>query len=253
VFHPPVRLMPAESGALEEHVSLDRATVSVIIPTLNEAGNLPYILNTIPSWVDEIILVDGRSDDDTRRIAEILRPDVRIIHEFKKGKGAAMKAGLYAARGDILIALDADGSMDGGAIGKFRDAILAGADYVKGSRFATGGGSSDITKFRRLGDRGICYLIWLFFGSLYSDATYGYIAIRATSLDALNLDSDGFEIETLIGIRALRARLNTTEVPCYEASRINGVSHLSVLHDGWRIFRTIVGERMRRGHRVVAG
>jgi len=244
--------MPAQSGTVDERDSTGRLTVSVIIPTLNEAGNLPYVLNTIPNWVDEIILVDGRSDDDTQRIAEILRPDVRIVHEFKKGKGAAMRAGLHAARGDILIALDADGSMDGAAIGKFRDAVLAGAEYVKGSRFAPGGGSSDITKFRRFGDRGICYLIWLFFGSLYSDATYGYIAVRATSLDALNIDSDGFEVETLIGIRAIRAGLNTTEVPCYEASRINGVSHLSVLHDGWRIFRVIVGERMRRRHRALA-
>jgi glycosyltransferase involved in cell wall biosynthesis len=252
VFKPPARLMPAESDALEERDSNAGTTVSVIIPTLNEAGNLPYVLNTIPSWVDEIILVDGRSDDDTQKIAEILRPDVRIIHEFKKGKGAAMKAGLYAARGDILIALDADGSMDGAAIGKFRDAILAGADYVKGSRFAVGGGSSDITKFRRFGDRSICYLIWLFFGSLYSDATYGYIAVRASSLDALNIDTDGFEIETLIGIRAIRARLKTTEVPCYEASRINGVSNLSVLHDGWRILKAILGERMKRRHHAVA-
>ena len=252
MFHPPVRLNPAERGALDERGSSGGATVSVIIPTLNEAGNLPYVLNTIPSWVDEIILVDGRSDDDTQRIAKLLRPEVRIVHEFKKGKGAAMRAGLYAARGDILVALDADGSMDGGVIGKFRDAVEAGADYVKGSRFAPGGGSSDITKFRRFGDRGICYLIWLLFGSLYSDATYGYIAVRASSLDALNIDTDGFEVETLIGIRAIRAGLKTTEVPCYEASRIHGASNLSVLNDGFRIFRVIVSERVRRRHRAVA-
>jgi glycosyltransferase involved in cell wall biosynthesis len=252
VFHPPVRLMPAESGDSWERDSSSGATVSVIIPTLNEAGNLPYVLNTIPGWVNEVILVDGRSDDDTQRIAKVLRPDVRIIHELKRGKGAAMRAGLYAARGDILIALDADGSMDGAALAKFRDAILAGADYVKGSRFAPGGGSSDITKFRRFGDRGICYLIWLLYGSLYSDATYGYIAVRATCLDALNIDTDGFEVETLIGIRALRARLRTTEVPCYEASRIHGVSNLSVLSDGLRIFRVIVSERLKRSHRAVA-
>jgi glycosyltransferase involved in cell wall biosynthesis len=253
VFHPPVRLMPMGGGALEERDFSGGPTVSVVIPTLNEAGNLPYVLNTIPSWVTEVILVDGRSDDDTQRIAKVLRPDVRIIHEPKKGKGAAMKAGLQAARGDILVALDADGSMDGGAIGKFRDAIMAGADYAKGSRFAPGGGSGDITKFRRLGDRGICYLIWLLYGSLYSDATYGYIAVRATSLAALNIDTDGFEVETLIGIRAVRAGLRTTEVPCYEAKRIHGASNLSVLHDGWRILRVILSERVRRRHRVVAG
>ena len=157
-----------------------------------------------------------------------------------------MRAGLYSATGDILICLDADGSMDGAEVGKFREAILAGADYVKGSRFAPGGGSSDITRFRRFGDGSICFLIRLFFGARYSDATYGYIAVRATALDALQLDTDGFEVETLIGIRARRARLRTSEVPCFEANRIHGVSNLSALHDGLRIFRVIVSERLRR-------
>ena len=226
-------------------------TVSVIIPTLNEAGNLPYVLNTIPAWVHEVIVVDGRSDDDTQRIAMVLRPDVRIVHELKHGKGAAMKAGLYAATGEYLIALDADGSMDGREIGAFRDALLAGAEYVKGSRFCAGAGSSDITRFRRFGDGGICFLLRVLFGARYSDATYGYIGVRADRLDALALDSDGFEVETLIGIRARRARLRTAEIPCYEAHRIHGTSNLRAFHDGLRIFRVIIRERLRR-YRVLA-
>jgi glycosyltransferase involved in cell wall biosynthesis len=220
--------------------------VSVIIPTLNEAGNLPYVLNTIPGWVHEVILVDGRSGDDTERIAKVLRPDVRIVHERKHGKGAAMKAGLYAATGEYLIALDADGSMDGGEIGAFRDAMVAGAEYVKGSRFCAGAGSSDITPFRRFGDGSICFLLRVLFGAHYSDATYGYIGVRADCLDALSLDSDGFEVETLIGIRARRAHLKTAEVPCYEANRIHGASNLSAFHDGLRILRIIIRERLRR-------
>ncbi len=224
------------------------ATVSIVIPTLNEAGNLPYVLNTIPSWVHEVIVVDGRSDDDTQRIAKVLRPDVLIVHETKPGKGAALKAGLYAAKGDILIALDADGSMDGSIIGVFRDRLLEGADYAKGSRFCEGGGSSDITRFRRFGDGGICLLIRLLFGAHYTDVTYGYFAIWADSLDRLGIDTDGFEVETLIGIRAHRARLKMSEVPCYEASRIHGNSNLNALRDGLRIFRTIIRERLRRYH-----
>src|ERR1700689_4382223 len=68
-------------------------TVSVIIPTLNEAGNLPYVLNTVPSWVTEIIIVDGRSLDDTERVAKTLRPDLRIVQQVLHGKGAALRAG----------------------------------------------------------------------------------------------------------------------------------------------------------------
>lgn len=216
-----------------------------MIPTLNEARNLAYVLNTVPDWVDEIIVVDGRSTDDTIRIAKVLRPDVRIIYESKPGKGAAMKAGFESASGDFIIALDADGSMDGAQIGAFRDALEAGADYVKGTRFGPGGGSADITKFRRFGDGGICLLIRLLFGGRYTDATYGYIGVRAESVDKIGIDSDGFEVETLIGIRAHRAGLRTTEVPCFETSRIHGTSNLHALRDGIRIFLVIVKERFR--------
>lgn len=233
----------------ERKLTLGEATVSVVIPALNEAGNLPYVLNTIPEWVKEVILVDGRSNDDTERIARVLHPDVRLVHELRPGKGAALRAGLYAAKGDLLVAMDADGSMDGAMIPAFRDALLAGADYAKGSRFREGAGSSDITGFRRFGDRSICFLLRVLFGAHYSDATYGFFGVRADRLDWLNIDSDGFEVETLIGIRARRARLRVTEVPCFEGSRIHGTSRLNALHDGIRIFRLIVRERLR-GYRV---
>lgn len=221
-------------------------TTSVVIPTLNEAGNLPYVLNTIPEWVDEILLVDGRSADDTERVAKVLWPNVRIVHEKTAGKGAALRTGLNRAKGDIIIAIDADGSMDGTEIPRFRDALLQGADYAKGSRFMAGAGSADITRFRRFGDWGIGMLIWtLFGGRRYSDVTYGYFALWADAVDRLNIDTDGFEVETLIGIRARRARLRITEVPCFESDRIHGVSNLSAAKDGLRIFRTIVRERLR--------
>ncbi len=220
-------------------------TVSVVIPTLDEAGNLPYVLNTIPGWVDEVILVDGRSQDDTERIARTLWPAVRVVHESRPGKGAALRAGLEAAKGDVLVAIDADGSMDGAMIGAFRDAIAAGADYAKGSRFAEGAGSADITPFRRFGDAGICFLLRVLFGARYTDATYGYFAVRADRLAWLNIDSDGFEVETLVGIRARRSRMAIAEVPCFETRRIHGTSRLHALRDGMRIFRTIVRERFR--------
>src|SRR5271165_6718767 len=95
-------------------------TISVVIPTLNEAGNLPYVLNTVPRWVDEVIIVDGRSRDDSARVARVLRPDARIVHQARRGKGAALRAGLESAKGDILVLMDADGSMDGRDIEAFR-------------------------------------------------------------------------------------------------------------------------------------
>jgi glycosyltransferase involved in cell wall biosynthesis len=223
-------------------------TVSVIIPTLNEAGNFPYVLNTLPGWVHEVIVVDGLSRDDTERVAKVLRPDVRIIRQTTKGKGAAMRAGLQAATGDILIAMDADGSMDGAAIEAIREALINGADYVKGSRFCEGAGSADITRIRRLGDMGICWMIRILFGAKYSDVTYGFIGLWANKLSSIDIDSDGFEVETLIGIRAHRAGLKTVEVPCFESNRIYGTSNLSATRDGLRILRVILRERLRRYH-----
>lgn len=227
------------------------STVSVIIPTLNEAGNIPYVLNSIPEWVREVVIVDGRSSDDTERIARILHPGVKVVHELTPGKGAALKAGLNAASSDYMIIMDADGSMDGTQLELFRAALDQGAQFVKGSRFAPGGGSADITKLRAMGDAGIRLLLRLFFGARISDATYGYFAVRADCRDHLNIDANGFESEILIVIRAFRSGLRIAEVPCFEANRIHGQSNLNALKDGLRIAMVILREKMR-GQRATA-
>src|ERR1039458_767666 len=219
----PVNLAAKTSRSSNDPSSAPRPsapTISVVIPTLNEAGNLPYVLNTIPRWVDEIIIVDGRSRDDTERVAKVLRPDVRIVKQTQRGKGAAIRVGLEAAKGDILIVMDADGSMNGADIGAFRDALMSGADYVKGSRFCRGGGSVDLTRLRHFGYAGICFLIRVLFGAHYSDGTYGFKGIWADRLDRIRIDADGFEVELLIDIRAQRAGLRIAEVPCFETNRI---------------------------------
>jgi glycosyltransferase involved in cell wall biosynthesis len=221
------------------------STVSVVIPTLNEARNLAFVLNTVPSWVNEIVVVDGRSTDDSVRVAKVLRPNVRIIHELRRGKGAALRAGLAAASGDIRIIMDGDGSMDGADLQAFRDAVVSGAEYVKGSRFCSLGGSADITPLRRFGDWGICLLIRTLFGAKYTDGTFGFKAVRADCLDKIRIDTDGFEVELLIDIRAHRAGLRTVEVPCFETHRIHGNSNLHALRDGLRCLRVIVRERFR--------
>jgi hypothetical protein len=220
-------------------------SISVIIPTLNEAGNLPYVINTIPPSVSEIIIVDGRSNDDTERVASLLSPNIVIVRETKRGKGAALQAGFRAARGDILLILDADGSMNGADVSAFVQTLLNGADYVKGSRFMKGGGSADITPIRRFGDRAICLLIFMGFGVHYSDGTYGLKAFWRDCLDLLHIDADGFEVELLMDIRAHRSTLNIAEVPCFETVRIHGNSNLNAVRDGFRCLKVIIRERLR--------
>jgi glycosyltransferase involved in cell wall biosynthesis len=217
--------------------------VSVVIPALNEAENLPFVFPHIPSEVDEVVLVDGDSVDGTLAVARSLRPDVRLVRQTARGKGAALRSGVNACRGDIVILLDADGSTDPGEIPMFVGALLAGADVVKGSRFLQGGGTADMPRHRKLGNWALVRLVRLLFGSQYSDLCYGYVAFWADVAEALAFDADGFEIETLINIRALRAGLRVAEVPSFEYKRRHGRGHLRTIPDGWRVLKTIVSER----------
>jgi hypothetical protein len=218
-------------------------TVSVVIPVKNEAANLPHVFATIPAWVNEIVLVDGRSTDDTVEVARRLRPDLKVITQSGRGKGDALVAGFAACTGDIIVAMDGDGSTHGGEIIQFVSALIAGADFVKGSRFASGGGSDDLTPTRRLGNWALLALVNQFYGTQYSDLCYGYNAFWSRHLTALAMDCDGFEIEALMGIRAAKAGLRTHEVPSHERPRLHGVSNLRSVRDGWRILRVILRER----------
>lgn len=217
--------------------------ISVVIPVRNEAENLRYILPRIPSIVSEIILVDGHSTDNTIAVAKQLLPEIRIIEQKGKGKGDAVRLGFSACTGDIVVMLDGDGSTDPQEIPRFVQALLRGNDFAKGSRFIAGGGSTDITPLRRLGNHALCQLVNLLYRVRFSDLCYGYNAFWRYCLDTIQLDSTGFEVETQISLRLHMARLKIIEVPSVEHPRIYGQSNLRTFRDGWRVFKTIVKER----------
>lgn len=229
---------------------LDLPKVSVVIPTLNEAKNLPWLLPRIPSWVHEVLIVDGCSSDNTVEIARDLRPDVRIVTEHRRGKGAAARAGFLAARGDVVVMLDADGSMAPEEIIFFVGALMSGADFVKGSRFLQGAGTDDMSLIRMLGNWGLTQAVRFLYGGSFSDLCYGYIAFWSRETPIFLSECDGFEIETLISIRALKNRLKIVEVASFEWSRIHGESNLHAVRDGWRILKTILRERVARQNQV---
>jgi glycosyltransferase involved in cell wall biosynthesis len=239
-----------------------RPTVSVVIPTLNEEKNLPHVLAGLPDGIDEVIVVDGHSTDDTIGVVRRMRPDARIISQTRRGKGNALACGFDAALGDIIVMIDADGSTDPAEIPRFVAALLAGSDFAKGSRFIAGGGSDDITPVRRLGNRFLNGLVNLVFDTRYTDLCYGYNAFWRDCLADMQLDAgarpaaaaeadramhwgDGFEIETIINVRVARAGLRIAEVASFEQPRLHGESNLSAVRDGLRVLRSIATEWLR--------
>ena len=232
-----------------------RPRVSVVIPTLNEARNLDHVFAALPAGLHEVILVDGHSVDGTPDVARRLRPDVRVVNQTRTGKGNALACGFAAATGDIIVMIDADGSTDPAEIPRFVEALTSGADFAKGSRFAPGAGSTDITPLRKLGNKLLGLAVNVMYGTRYSDLCYGYNAFWARHAPAFGLQAespgqrkvwgDGFEIETVLNLRASAAGLAITEVPSFEHARIHGKSNLRTLRDGQRVLRTILTEWRR--------
>ena len=245
VGDPTFDVIEGDGGFFHELTLMTAATVSVIIPALNEAENLPLVLERLPQGVHEVIVVDGHSSDDTVAVARRCRPDVVIVEQTRRGKGNALACGFWAATGDIVVMIDADGSTDPAEIPRFVAALLAGADFAKGSRFLTGGGSSDITSVRRVGNWALSSLVNRLWAVNYSDLCYGYNAFWRRCLPLLAPDCNGFEVETLMNIRAARAQLKIHEVPSYEYDRIHGTSNLHATRDGIRVIRTIAAEKIR--------
>ena len=182
---------------------------------------MPHVFSKLPPALHEVIIVDGHSVDDTVATARRLRPDVRIIKQSRSGKGNALACGFAAATGDIIAMVDADGSADPGEIPAFVEALMDGADYAKGTRFAAGGGSSDITRLRKAGNWVLSGMVNVLCGTRYSDLCYGYNAFWRRHVPVFGLDAespapadgtrlwgDGFEVETLINIRVAQAGLD---------------------------------------------
>jgi glycosyltransferase involved in cell wall biosynthesis len=226
--------------------------VSVVIPALNEEQNLPHVFARLPPGLHEVIVVDGHSTDNTITMAQRLLADVRIVTQPGRGKGNALAAGFAACTGDIVVTLDADGSADAAEIPRFVAALCQGADFVKGSRFAQGGASSDITLTRKVGNRALNALVNVLYKTSYTDLCYGFNAFWAECLPYIRLDCDGFEVETLMNVRVAKAGLVIHEVPSHERDRIHGRSNLNAVRDGTRVLRTIALERVSAGSRSSA-
>ncbi|HKM50869.1 MAG TPA: glycosyltransferase family 2 protein [Candidatus Bathyarchaeia archaeon] len=222
------------------------ARVSILIPALNEAKNLESLLRSIHTRlpeVSEIIVVEGKSVDDTAIVASTL--GAKVLVQQATGKGDAMRQGFASSHtGDIIVMMDADGSNRPEEIPQLVEAVVNGADIAKGSRFLSGGGSVDLTRIRKVGNKLFVSLVNLFWSGQYTDICYGFLAFRKPALKQLAplLESVHFQLETEICIKARKLNLKVVEVPSNELKRRHGNSKLRGVNDSMSIAKTLCRE-----------
>ena len=224
-----------------------QSKISLVIPTLNEEKNIEKILSDIESSdikIDEIIIVDGYSKDNTVKIAK--KYGAKIIYDTEDGsrggKGLALRRGMNTAKGDIVINMDADCSNLPSELVLLIAGIKAGYDVCMGSRFLQGGGTEDMPFHRKFGNKLFVFWVNLLWGMQYSDLAYGFRAFKKDVINDLNLNSDGFGIETEMSIKCAKRNLKVLEVPSYEKTRMYGEGNLKTIKDGWEIFKVIMKE-----------
>jgi len=219
--------------------------VSVVICTLNEERNLPFVIPKIPVWVDEVIIVDAHSTDKTVESALRLRPDIKIIYQPREGKGDAMKYGIEQASGDIVAMLDADGQNNPEDIGELIKPLFNGYDFAKGSRLAKGR-PNDMLFHRWLGNTAIALTCNMLYRTKFTDLCSGYNAFWRESFLAINpWAKENWGYEPLFIARVLRAKLKITEVPHGYTKRMNGKSNLPNLKQGLTAIMVLFRERFR--------
>ncbi|MBF0518742.1 MAG: glycosyltransferase family 2 protein [Nitrospirae bacterium] len=213
--------------------------VSLVIPTLNEAGCIEKTLSEIPkNTVNEVIVVDGHSTDGTADIVRNL--GYRVILQKSMGYGGAFTEGISEATGDIVILMDADGSHNPTDIPVLIEKIKEGYDYVLAVRYAPGYRSDDDTLIRHIGNMLFTFLVNLIHKAFISDALYLYTAIRKDKFPLIEPKSQGFEYCVEILIRAHKAGLKIAQVPSAERLRGAGKSKVNALTDGLKILKTIL-------------
>lgn len=210
--------------------------ISVVLPAKNEEGAIGNTISRIQQLklVDEIIVVNDGSSDNTMQIAEQAGATV-ITHPYSKGNGAAIKTGARAATGDVIIFMDADGQHDPNDIPKLLEKINHGYDLVVGARQK----GSQASVGRGVANALYNNLATYMTEQKVEDLTSGFRAVRADKFrEFLYLLPNGFSYPTTSTMAFFRAGYSVTYVPIHAAKRI-GTSHIQPLKDGVRFFLII--------------
>jgi glycosyltransferase involved in cell wall biosynthesis len=217
--------------------------VSLVIPTRNEEGCIGRLIKEISKkHVNEIVIVDGHSNDGTVKEAKKhLRPKKdRVLIQEGLGYGAALKQGADAAKGDIIIMMDADGSHNPADIPFMLNKIKEGYEYVMASRYTIGGRSYDDTIVRWFGNWLFTKLTNTIHNMRVTDSLYLFTTINKRAYKKLELKTRGFEFCTEIIVKAARAQLRFAEIPAIERSRYAGKTHVFAPWHGLKVLLAIL-------------
>ena len=217
--------------------------VSVVIPCLNEAGNIERCVRVAREALEqggldgEVIVADNASEDDSAALAT--GAGATVVSEPRRGYGSAYLAGFAAARGRYIVMADADLTYDFSDIPRFVELLDNGADMVIGDRMDNIQPGAMPWLHRYVGNPILTGILNLFFRTGVKDAHCGMRAVRREVLPTLDLRTTGMEFASEMVIRAAKEKLEIAQVPIEYHPR-GGESKLSSFRDGWRHLRFLL-------------
>lgn len=217
--------------------------ISLVMPCYNEERGLPEVFRDLPPCVDEVIVADNNSTDQTARVAREL--GANVVHEPKQGYGAAYKAGLRRASGDIIVTMDGDGTYPRNFIPILLDVMIdEGFDFITCDR--TGHKDKPSNWLRVFGNDVLNFFIWILFWFRVRDSQSGMWVFRREILQHLSLTSDGMAFSEEIKLEAMskKSLIRANELPIYYKER-HGISKLRIWRDGFYNLFFLFRKRLR--------
>ena len=223
---------------------------SIIVPCHNEAHSIQGILEGARRAFPEaeVMVVDDGSTDGTAELAASVEGVRLVARRPNSGKGVALRAGIEQARGEVLVFLDGDGQDAPEDIALLLDELESAphVSFVNGSKFLGGCEDGAISAPNYWGNRFMSGLINLLFGATVTDSQSGFRAIRRGLARSMPLTSTQYEIETEMLCKALKAGVEVREVPVVRKARAGGSTGFRRVHNGLRILKMIIRERLTR-------
>jgi Glycosyl transferase family 2 len=224
-------------------LSADPVEVSVVMPCLNEAKTVAVCVRKAVNCLrelgvhGEVIVADNGSTDGSQELAR--EAGARVIHAERRGYGAALQAGIAAARGRFIIMGDADDSYDFTGLGPFIERLRGGDDLVMGNRFKGGIKPSAMPPLHRyFGNPLLTGILNLFFRTPIGDAQCGLRGFRKESFEKLNVTTPGMEFASEMVVRSSLWKQKISEVPTTLSPDGRGrPPHMRSFRDGWRNLR----------------